>query len=244
MTITLDGKHTEKDPKNMASKSNVKEIPVEQKSLEQVESLQVDQRYAELSDESLLLIYRESEDRKAFTALVGRYERELFNYLRRYTNDASLAEDAFQATFLQVHLKCHQFKEGAKLRPWLYTIATNQAIDALRKNKRHQMVSLDQSTGSDSDSGAAVLANIVTSENESPFRLVQKQEQNEWVRDTISKLPKHLRSVVLLAYYQGLKYREIAEMLDIPVGTVKSRLHAGIQKLSEAWKRSDFSEVD
>src|SRR6476620_11183319 len=84
----------------------------------------------ELTDEELLARVRLAEDRAAFTELVHRYERELFSYLRRYLGDAEMAEDAFQATFLQVHLKSHQFEEGRKVRPWLYTIATHQPIDA------------------------------------------------------------------------------------------------------------------
>src|SRR6476646_5723809 len=100
----------------------------------------------EMSDEALLLAYRGRADRQAFNELVHRYERELFSYLRRYLGDAPAAEDAFQATFLQVHLKCDQFAEGRKFRPWLYTIATNQAIDAQRRNKRHRSVSLDRTT--------------------------------------------------------------------------------------------------
>ena len=80
-----------------------------------------------------------------FAELVRRYERELYSYLRRYLGDAEMAEDAFQAAFLQVHLKCQQFEAGRSVRPWLYTIATNQAIDAQRRSRRHRMVSLDRS---------------------------------------------------------------------------------------------------
>src|SRR5271168_1021726 len=73
--------------------------------------------WADQTDEELLSVYRTSGDRQAFAALVGRYERELFSYLRRYLGDAVMAEDTFQASFLQVHLKCHQFEEGRKVRP-------------------------------------------------------------------------------------------------------------------------------
>src|SRR5262245_40098150 len=83
-----------------------------------------------LTDEELLVRFRDRGDRQAFTELVTRYERELFSYLKRYLGDAGMAEDAFQATFLQVHLKANQFEDGRAVRPWLYTIATNQAIDA------------------------------------------------------------------------------------------------------------------
>ena len=73
------------------------------------------------TDEELLLAYRDTERRDLFEELVRRYERELFSYLRRYVGDADMAADVFQATFLQLHLKCHQFQDGRRLRPWLYT---------------------------------------------------------------------------------------------------------------------------
>ena len=97
---------------------------------------------AEVSDEWLFKGYLDGHE-TCLAMLVRRYERELFSYLRRVTNDAGLAEDVFQNTFLQVHLKRHMYEEGRPFRPWLYTIATNQAIDAMRRNKRHQRPSLD-----------------------------------------------------------------------------------------------------
>src|SRR5688500_956113 len=103
------------------------------------------------SDEELLARYCHKSDRDAFNLLVQRYERELFSYLRRYLGDAEMADDAFQAAFLQVHLKCGQFEEGRAFRPWLYTIATNQAIDAQRRNRRHRMASLDRSSSADGE---------------------------------------------------------------------------------------------
>ncbi len=96
------------------------------------------------SDESILMRYCQTRQREDFAQLVYRYERELFSYLRRYLGDAELAEDTFQATFLQIHLKCDQFEPERRFRPWMYTIATHQAIDAQRRNKRHRMVSLDR----------------------------------------------------------------------------------------------------
>ncbi|NBW97168.1 MAG: sigma-70 family RNA polymerase sigma factor, partial [Planctomycetia bacterium] len=105
------------------------------------------------SDEDLLRRFRVDDDMAAFEALVHRYERELFSYLRRYLGSAEMADDVFQATFLQVHLKKENFEDGRRFRPWLYTIATNQAIDAQRRNKRHRMVSIDQRAGGDDDVG-------------------------------------------------------------------------------------------
>jgi RNA polymerase sigma-70 factor (ECF subfamily) len=188
-----------------------------------------------MSDEELLLAYRDQADSDAFPELVHRYERELYSYLRRYLGDAPMAEDAFQATFLQVHLKCDQFEEGRKFRPWLYTIATNQAIDAQRRNKRHKSVSLDRNTKPEGSDDVGTLMDLLTSKEPSPELRIEAAQRRDWVRDAVEDLPDGLREAVHLVYYQGLKYREAADILDIPVGTVKSRLHSAILKLNEAW---------
>src|ERR1043165_4358988 len=140
---------------------------------------------ASLSDEELLLGYREKGDADLFTELVHRYERELYSYLRRYLADAELAEDAFQATFLQVHLKCDQYEEGRKFRPWLYTIATNQAIDAQRRNKRHRNVSLDRTTkGSEADE-LGTLMDLLVSKEVDPEQRMEASQQRDWIRHAV-----------------------------------------------------------
>ncbi len=194
------------------------------------------------TDEELLLEYRASGAREAFDVLVHRYERELFGYLRHYLGDAEMADDVFQQTFLQVHLKCDRFDPGRKLRPWLYTVATNQAIDYQRRNKRHRMVSLDRRHGGNSDDEAGALIELLDSPEQTPAEKAELTEQRETVRQAVETLPEQTKQVVMLVYFQGLKYREAAEVLDIPVGTVKSRLHAAVEKLSEALTRTRLSK--
>ena len=192
---------------------------------------------AELPDETLLERYRSSGDRLAFAELVKRYERELYSYLRRYLNDAVLAEDAFQMSFLQVHLKCDQFDGERKFRPWLYTIATNQAIDAQRRNKRHRGISLDRPRATaNSDDDLNVLVDLLVSREVDPTANCETVERGEWVRGAVAKLPDPFRAALTLVYYQGLKYREAADVLGLPVGTVKSRIHSAILKLNEEWQ--------
>ena len=189
---------------------------------------------AQLTDEELVVEYRTDGDREVFALLVRRYERELYSYLRRYLGSAEMAEDVFQATFLQVHLKCDRFDENRRFRPWLYTVATNQAIDAQRRNKRHRMVSLDRSVSADNvDIGA--LVDLLEGDERDPLENVSQLERGQWVQEALDGLSESMRSVVHLVYYQGMKYREAAEILDIPVGTVKSRLHAAIIKLYDSW---------
>jgi RNA polymerase sigma-70 factor (ECF subfamily) len=190
-------------------------------------------KFSEWSDEELLLDYCQHGDRRCFEELVHRYERELFSYLRRYLGSAEMAEDTFQQTFLQVHLKCHQYEPGRNVRPWLYTVATNQAIDAQRRNRRHRMASLDRRPGKEGEAATGALVDMLVREEPGPTELLESTEQREFVHDLVDRLADALKQVVVLVYYQGLKYREAAEVLDIPVGTVKSRLHAAIQKLNE-----------
>jgi len=191
---------------------------------------------ADWSDEELLLCYRTTQRRSLFDEIVHRYQRELYAYLRRYLGDADLAEDVFQATFLRVHLKCKQFDAGRKVRPWLYAIATNAAIDAQRSVGRHRSVSLERENAQ--GTAKARLTDMLVSPHPGPLAEVSRLESGEWVQQALDELSDQLRNVVNLVYYQGLKYREAAEVLEVPVGTVKSRLHAAVRKLGELWNET------
>ena len=199
---------------------------------------------APVTDEALLLAYRAGGDEELFARLVRRYEHELYNYLRRFLGDAAMAEDVFQGTFLQLHLKCDQFESGRKVRPWLYAIATNQAIDAQRRNKRHRLVSLDRTRSHSDEDGVGKLVDLLVGSEPAPDVIVDGEEGKRWLSQTLAQLPEHLRTVVNLVYFQGLKYREAAEVLSIPVGTVKSRLHTAILKLNEAWNEKHSPETN
>ena len=189
---------------------------------------------AGLSDEELMGRYRDDGSDVLFTELVHRYERELYRYLARYLGDPTLADDVFQNTFLQIHLKRGLYENGRLFRPWLYAIATHQAVDALRKAGRHPTVSLDQrASPNPSEAETGSLLDLLVSQGTGPLAQLQVQERHQWVRDSIQRLPDSLRQTLILAYHQDLKYREIAEILKIPVGTVKSRLHAALSKLQE-----------
>jgi RNA polymerase sigma-70 factor, ECF subfamily len=189
------------------------------------------------SDEDLLARLRTGE-RAAFAPLVKRYERELFGYLRRYLGDDDLAEDVFQNTFVQVYLKIKQYELGRAARPWLYAIATNQAIDALRRRARRAADRPAETVSApDEDGEARPLFELLPAPGEAPPEAVGRSEERERVRAAVARLPELLRRAVLLVYFQGLKYQEAAEILDIPVGTVKSRLHAALMKLAEDWEQ-------
>ena len=189
-----------------------------------------------LSDEELLIRFRRGEA-EAFASLLRRYERELYGYLRRYLDDASLAEDVFQNTFLQVYKKAGQYEPGRPVRPWLYAIATRQAIDAMRRRGRHAVVSLEQAAD-EGDGEIQTLLDLLHCRGAGPLEQVAEAERRDLVRSSVEQLPDFLRQVLVLAYYQGLKYREIADVVGVPVGTVKSRLHAALVRLQEAWSET------
>jgi RNA polymerase sigma-70 factor (ECF subfamily) len=188
---------------------------------------------AQLSDEALLSRYRDLGRTEDFETLIHRYQNELYRYLTRYLGDRTLSEDVFQNTFLQIHLKRGLYEEGRPVRPWIYSIATHQAVDALRKVGRHPTISLDQSVNSSGEAEAGRLIDLLTSTEDGPLAELEHEERKEWVRESLARLPDVLRQTVMLAYHEDLKYREIAEILKIPVGTVKSRLHAALAKLQQ-----------
>jgi len=187
------------------------------------------------------LSYCKDQNHAAFEVLVHRYEKELYGYLRHYLGDAEMADDVFQQTFLQVHLKCDQFEPGRKVRPWLYTIATNQAIDCQRRNRRHRMTSLDRATQRTPEGETGSLVELLGGADLGPSDDAVTAEQCDALRLAVEELPEVSRQVVMLVYFQGLKYREAADILDVPVGTVKSRLHAAMQKLTESLSHVSLS---
>ena len=202
-------------------------------------------RSEEISDEALMSRYRDTGDDADFAMLMSRYEREIYRYLVRYLGNATAADDVFQDTFLQIHQKRHLYEEGRAVKPWLYAIANHQAIDALRRSGRHPTKSLS-ATGVDSDGEAQRngLETLLESTAAGPLANLQEAERRDWVKKAIESLPESLRQTLVLAYYQDLKYREIADTLNVPVGTVKSRLHTGLLKIAEKARIDHISDED
>lgn len=189
-----------------------------------------------VTDEQLLLEYRQHGDREAFAQLVYRYERELFSYLRQYLGDRELAQDAFQATFFQVHLSCEQFDASRRFKSWLYAIATNKAIDTRRRLKNRQGVSIDSPPPGLELEIDRILEAMESSELGPEARL-DHAERLVSLQQVMDSLPEQLYTVVQLVYFQGMTYRDAASVLQVPIGTVKSRLSQAINRLSDAWSR-------
>jgi RNA polymerase sigma-70 factor (ECF subfamily) len=189
-----------------------------------------------MTDEELLGRIRKG-DRDAFPVLVRRYERELYGYLKRYVGRTDLAEDVFQNTFLAIFRKIKYYEPGRAAKPWLYTIATHQAIDAMRRRGRRPDLFVQEAAVTDGrgdDDGGMLDRN--PGRMPDPAEQAADREQADDVRDAVDALPELFKQVILLAYFQGLKYQDVAEALEIPVGTVKSRLNAAVTRLGDLWR--------
>lgn len=192
------------------------------------------------TDEQLVLRYR-SGDIPAFEALVGRYRIELFHFLSRFTGNRTTADDLFQETFLQVHLSSGDFDTDRRFRPWLFTIAANKARDHLRRNHRRQTSSLSAPVDQHGGDGGEFV-DLMQADLELPPEEVGRRELQERVRHTVSLMPEHLREIILLAYFHQFAYKEVSDMLNIPLGTVKSRLHAAVATFAQMWKQQNPDE--
>jgi RNA polymerase sigma-70 factor (ECF subfamily) len=155
-------------------------------------------------------------------ALVERYHGPLLGYLYRLTGgDGVLAEDLVQETFLRVLRSIEQYRHPRAFKPWLYAIATNLGRDHYKRLATRQTVAITE----------AVLNQPDQRTSAAPEAVALAHDEAIWVNAALADLPDHQREVVVLRYYQELALTEIAEALNIPVGTVKSRLSLGLQRL-------------
>jgi RNA polymerase sigma-70 factor (ECF subfamily) len=185
-------------------------------------------------DGELLLEYARSGSQQAFEEIVSRYRRKIYRYLCRYLGDAQLAEDALQATFLQVHLKCGLFEAGRGLSPWLFRIATNQANDLLRRNRRHKAVSLDAAPHGGDSLQESRSPGFSEPSADLPASRLESTEERERVWTAMDRLPQATKQLLILVKCRGLKYQEVAQLLGIPLGTVKSRMNEALRRLRRA----------
>ena len=192
--------------------------------------------FVNLSDAELLARYAAGEE-AAFREIVNRYKNSLYAFLRQFLNRHDLVEDVFQETFLQLFASRDSFDTNRPLRPWLFTIAANKAKDALRKWQRTSAVAIGTMADSQ-DLSFDDMLNTVTSDSTMPYDELQKDETAERVGQIIADMPENLREILGLAYFQGFSYKQMATILSIPIGTVKSRLHTAVGRFAKEWKAS------
>ena len=182
------------------------------------------------SDEQLIRRCRRG-DSDALEELLTRYRNRLMAFIYSVVRDYHLAEDIFQETFLRVYRQAGKFRAGASFKTWLYTIAVNLCRDALRKSKRRPEVSLETETAGRDGAHPRRLADLLAGKAPGPRDEAGGKEMEAILEKEMAGLSREHRQVIMLSRLEGLKYREIARVLGIPSGTVRSRLHYGLEQL-------------
>ena len=189
------------------------------------ESSEVNEKF-KFSDEKLILRFQEG-DINAYNELVKRYKDRLLNFVFRYFNNVEQAEDVVQDTLIKLYTHANYYKNVAKFSTWIFTIAKNNALTELRKNKRKRTDSLYTDDGRFLDIG---------SKEESLESKVQNEIAIDRLNKFLDEIPENFRIAVVLRDFQELSYEEISKILEIPIGTIKSRINRGRIQLAEKMK--------
>lgn len=181
-------------------------------------------------DVELMLRFKEKRDKKAFAELVRRHQKPLVNFFYKLVWNVHTAEDLTQEVFIKLVKGADTYQATAKFTTFLYKIARNTWIDKLRKDRRKRAVSLDQTIDEDKEKS---LKETVRSADPGPDEIAGQKELVIKIKKVLTRLSEEQRVIITLNVFKTMSYREIAEVLDIPVGTVKSRMHQAIIKLRE-----------
>jgi RNA polymerase sigma-70 factor (ECF subfamily) len=184
----------------------------------------------ENTDKSLIEAHLQGNP-MAFSKLVRRYGDSLLGYLTRISMNRQQAEDLFQETFRCMHEKAHTLR-GPQFKSWLYTIATRMAMDGFQRCNRMRAVSLSQKLDCEGENCQELGAVTVAKSCRDPSEEAIKAEQKEVIRQALKSLPTRQRVTLVLAYYQGLSYREIAEVMSCSIGTVKRQMYKALRTLA------------
>ena len=193
----------------------------------------IDSRFGAMdnTDQSLIFAHLRG-DASAFADIVRRYGPGVLAYLGRFSGSGVGAEDLFQETFKRVHEKAHTYR-GGNFRAWVFAIATNVARSSLRKEKKRAFVSLDQA-GSCADGNCDKQGVLeVADSSDNPLNAALKAERKQQVQAAIASLPPRQRATLILAYYQQLSYKQVAETLGCSLGTVKTQMYRALRTLAD-----------
>jgi RNA polymerase sigma-70 factor (ECF subfamily) len=165
-------------------------------------------------------------DQNAYTDIVNLYQHKLYQVCFRMLGNKQEAEDIAQEAFVRAYINLHTYDQKRKFSTWIYRIATNLCIDRIRKKKPDYYLDA-QIAGTD---GLDMYSQIAA-EEQLPEEAVEQMELQDRIQYEISRLPDKYRSVIVLKYIEELSLQEISEILDMPLGTVKTRIHRGREAL-------------
>jgi RNA polymerase sigma-70 factor, ECF subfamily len=183
-------------------------------------------------DSDLLLVQRAVEgNQRAFELLVLKYQRRVARLVARMVRDSDLVDDVVQETFIRAYRALHQFRGEAQFYTWLYRIAVNTAKKALVDLRRNPVMNESALRGRDDDDETSPVSNELSSD-ETPETVLAAKEIGEAVNSAMEALPEDLRQAVTLREIEGLSYDEIAEVMNCPIGTVRSRIFRAREAIS------------
>lgn len=186
---------------------------------------------AQRSDEALMLAYK-GGDVAAFEILVRRHERPVYNFILRSTGRKDTAEELLQEVFLRIVRSAPKYEQSAKFTTWAYTIARNLCIDRARKYRNRREYSLNNPVGgADAAGGASFQDQLVDEAGSAAPVEYERKIFLARLREALDELPEDQREVFVMREVSGLKFREIAEILECPVPTVKSRMRYALEAL-------------
>jgi RNA polymerase sigma-70 factor (ECF subfamily) len=185
--------------------------------------------YKRLTDQEVVAYAREGRE-AAYRELIGRYERPVFSLIFRLVRQREKAEDLAQDTFIKVLNALDRYDPAHKLSSWIFKIAHNTALDQLRK-KEPEMLSLEGSPHAETADEIQATAVVAVSSEESPEEYAASRELGEVLERAIGTLRPEYRSAIVLAHVEGRPYEEIAEIMDVPLGTVKTYIHRARNEL-------------
>lgn len=165
-------------------------------------------------------------DQNAFAEIVELFKDKVYQLCFRMVGNAHDAEDLAQEAFIRAYMNINSFDTSRKFSTWLYRIATNLSIDRLRKKKPDYFLDAEI----EGAEGLTMYSQIA-SDSPQPDESVETLEFQEWIQQEINELPVKYRSVIVLKYIEELSLKEIGEILDLPIGTVKTRIHRGREAL-------------
>ena len=180
-------------------------------------------------DEVLMQRIKEG-DMGAFDLLVRRWEHQLLNLIYKIIGDFETSKDVRQEVLLRIYRSAKRYRPDSQFRTWLYRIAINCSISELRKLKRRRTLPLIMSYQGENGEQQP-LENVLADPNPQPDEILQQEEAAGYIQDALRRLPDEQRIVIILRHYEGLKFRQIASVLDCPLGTVKSRMRHGLERL-------------
>ena len=180
--------------------------------------MSLDKKSAFISSDEQLIGRFQSGDERAYVELVNRYKDRLLNFVFQFLGDSEQAEDVVQDTMLRLYEKKHYYKEIAKFSTWIYTIARNLANTELRKRKRRKTTYLSQMSKEERQYEIPALQDDVD-------QGLHNEVINDRIQTAINHLPEHFKMVIILRDIQGLSYDDISNIVEVPLGTVKSRIN-------------------